>query len=138
MHGRFPIGSATPSIRPAAGVIVSSGLAVAVVGFACLGLTSGCGHDPAEREYLAALQGEETGMTREQQIAHIDQAILIAPTRAYYYETRAIFWIDLKKFDRALADLNRDIILLDRPYARFLRGLVLCQSGQIARSLADF
>jgi len=105
-------------------------------GLACL--ASGCGHDPADREYLAALRGEETGMTREQQIAHLDRAITIAPRRAHYYETRAIYWIDLRQFDRARRDLDRDIERVDRPYARFLRGLLACQAGDIGRSLADF
>jgi len=99
---------------------------------------TGCGTDAANREYLAALKGEETGMTREQQIAHLDEAIRLAPGRAHYYETRAIYHIDLRQFDRARADLDRDIQLVDRPYARFLRGLVACQAGDYARALPDF
>ena len=99
---------------------------------------SACGRDRADREYFAALEGEETGMTREQQIAHLDAAILMSPRRAHYYETRAVHWIDLQNFERARRDLDRDIELLDRPYARFLRGLAACQAGEFGPSLADF
>jgi tetratricopeptide (TPR) repeat protein len=102
-------------------------------------MSIGCGgNDPAEREYLAALKGEETGMTREQQIAHIDRAIQIAPRRPHYYETRAIYWIDLRSYDRAKGDLDRVVDLVDRPYARFLRGLVSCEQGSIRAAMADF
>jgi len=107
--------------------------------FACtIGAVQNCGGDSADREYLAALRGEETGMTREQQISHVDRAIQLNPRRACYYETRAIYWIDLRRFDRALEDVDRDIELVDRPYARFLRGLVSCQSVQFSHALADF
>ena len=109
---------------------------LAVTGVALLAI--GCGHDAADQEYLAALRGEEEGMTRLEQIAHIDRAILLAPERAYFYETRAVYWVDLQQFDRALMDLDRDIELAPRPYAYFLRGLVSCQAGSIAQSLADF
>jgi tetratricopeptide (TPR) repeat protein len=101
-------------------------------------LIAGCGRDAADQEYFAALRGEETGMTREEQVAHLDRAISLAPRRAYYYETRAIYHIDLKQFDRARTDLDRDLELAPRPYAWFLRGLVSCQLGEMARSLADF
>jgi tetratricopeptide (TPR) repeat protein len=101
-------------------------------------LVAGCGHDQADRLYLAALDGDETGMTREQQIANLDLTIQLRPDRAYYYETRAGYWIGLHQFENALADLDRDIALTPRPYAYFMRGLVLCQNGQIARSLDDF
>lgn len=97
-----------------------------------------CGHDEADREYLAALRGEEEDITREEQIAHIDRAIEINSARAQYWETRAVYRIDLREFDAALADLNQAIELSDRPYLRFLRGLALCQSGRYADSLADF
>jgi tetratricopeptide (TPR) repeat protein len=110
-----------------------------IVATVALGIAlASCTTDPADRPYLAALRGEETGMTRIQQIALIDQAIEMAPSRAYYFETRAIYKIDLHQFDLALTDLDRDIALGDRPYARFLRGLVRCQSGDYAGSLADF
>lgn len=97
-----------------------------------------CGQDPAERAYLDALRGEETGMTREQQIALIDRAIALRPKRAYYRETRAIYRIDLGEFAVARGDLDTAIALADRPYLRFLRGLVWCQGGHPERSLADF
>jgi tetratricopeptide (TPR) repeat protein len=112
-------------------VAVAASILLALAGTAC-------GPDPSTREYLAALRGEETGMTREEQIAHLDRAIALRPDRAYFYETRAIYRIDLKQFDRAHADLDRDVALSPRPYARFLRGLVSCQSGDFAGSLADF
>jgi tetratricopeptide (TPR) repeat protein len=112
-------------------------VATIVATIAALAL-AGCGHDPADREYFEALRGEETGMTREQQIVHIDRAIQMAPARSYYYETRAVYEIDLRRFDRALEDLDRDVQLSDRPYARFLRGLVRCQAGDVSSSLADF
>lgn len=99
---------------------------------------AGCGHDAADREYYAALRGEETGMTREEQVERLDRAIALAPTRAWYYETRAVYHIDLKRFDQARRDLDRDIALLPRPYAYFLRGLVRCQMEEFAPSLADF
>jgi len=101
-------------------------------------LAAGCGHDRADREYFAALDGEEKGMTREEQIAHIDQAILLAPERAYYYDTRAGYYIDLRQFDRARIDLDRSIELLPRPYVYFLRGMASCQAGEAGRSLVDF
>ena len=102
------------------------------------GFAAGCGHDAADRDYMAALRGEEEGMTRQQQIVLIDRAIAHAPRRAWYYETRAVYYIDLKQFEHAMADLDRDIELQPRPYAYFLRGLATCQAGEIARSLADF
>ena len=97
-----------------------------------------CGPDAATSEYLLALRGEETGMGRQEQIRHLDRAIALAPRRGEFYETRAIYRIDLRQFDRAKADLDRDIELSDRPYARFLRGLVACQAGEFPGSLADF
>jgi len=113
--------------------------AILLAGLACAcALASACGHDAADRDYLAALDGEEKGMTREQQVALIDRAILRSPRRAYYYETRAGYWIDLRHFDLARKDLDRDVELSDRPYARFLRGMVACQSGHYEASLADF
>jgi len=97
-----------------------------------------CTWDAAEREYLAALRGDEEDMTREEQIAHLDRALEIAPERARYFETRAIYRIDMLDFDRALSDLDRAIELAERPYLRFLHGLVLCQSGRYREALPDF
>ncbi|HZT56354.1 MAG TPA: tetratricopeptide repeat protein [Burkholderiaceae bacterium] len=106
---------------------------------ACLGaLASACAPDPAQREYLAALKGEESGMTREQQIAHLDRAIALAPRRPEYHETRAIYRIDLQQWAPARADLDADIRLADRPYARYLRGLVACEVGLFQAAIADF
>ncbi len=90
---------------------------------------SSCYTDSAEREYLTALRGETEGMSRKEQIAHVDRAIDLEPRRAHYWETRAIYRIDLRNFDRAKADLDQAVKLQERPYLRFLRGLVLCQSG---------
>jgi tetratricopeptide (TPR) repeat protein len=77
-------------------------------------------------------------MGREAQIAHLDRAIELAPTRAYYYETRAIYHIDLRQFDRARAISIATSSWWTGPYARYLRGLVLCQSGDPRAALADF
>lgn len=110
---------------------------LAAAGLLALSL-AGCGQDAATREYMTALRGEETGMGREEQIVHMDRAIGLAPARAYLYETRATYRIDLRQFELARADLDRDIALSDRPYARFMRGLVACQMGEFAQSLADF
>ena len=103
-----------------------------------LAIASGCALDPAEREYNAALRGEETGMSRGEQVAHLDRAIALAPRRGWYYETRAVYRIDMSEFDAARRDLDRDIALAPRAYAYYLRGLVACQSGQFRQSLADF
>ena len=97
-----------------------------------------CSSDPAEREYLAALRGEEEGMTRQEQLAHIERAIALRPRRASYWETHAIYSIDLRRFPTATADLDTAISLADRPYLRFLRSLVSCQRGEFEASLADF
>lgn len=110
------------------------------IGLALCGalLLASCSRDPAEREYLAALRGEEQGMSREQQIARIDRAIALAPGRAWYREIRAIYSIDLRRFDAAEASLDTAVQLDDRPYLRFLRGLVSCQRGRFQESLPDF
>jgi tetratricopeptide (TPR) repeat protein len=100
-------------------------------------LSAGCAFDPAEREYMEALKGEETGMSREMQIAHIDRAIAQAPDRPQYWETRGIYHIDLREFAAAVEDLDRAIALADRPYLRFLRGLALCEYGKFDRALQD-
>jgi tetratricopeptide (TPR) repeat protein len=100
-------------------------------------LAGACG-DQAHREYLTALRGDESGMTRQEQIAHVTRAIELHPERTEYWETRAIYEIDARDFDRARSDLDRVIQYADRPYARFLRGMVSCQMGDLARSLGDF
>jgi tetratricopeptide (TPR) repeat protein len=101
-------------------------------------LIAGCGRDAADREYFLALDGEEKGMGREQQMAHVSTAIALQPRRAWYYELRAGYETDRRDYAAALADLDRTIAMADRPYVRFFRGLVLCQSGRYAASLADF
>lgn len=101
-------------------------------------LLCSCARDEAEREYLAALRGEETGMGREEQLARIERAIALQPGRASYRETHAIYSIDVRRFDRAAADLDTAIQLADRPYLHFLRGLVSCQRSAYQASLADF
>jgi tetratricopeptide (TPR) repeat protein len=98
---------------------------------------SACG-DAAHHEYIAALAGEEKGMTREQQIAHMTVAIALRPKRAEYWETRGMYRVDQRRFDEALADLDHAIELRDRPYLRYFRGLVLCQRGEYRKSLDDF
>jgi tetratricopeptide (TPR) repeat protein len=101
-------------------------------------LTTSCSPDLAEREYMAALRGENEGMSRSEQIAHIDRAIELQPKRAAYWETRAIYRIDQRAFEAAKADLDQAVKLQERPYLRFLRGLVLCQRGRPGDALADF
>jgi tetratricopeptide (TPR) repeat protein len=103
----------------------------------CLASLS-CAQDPAEQEYIAALRGEETGMTRAEQLALVERAIALKPHRAWYRETHAIYSIDVGSFEVASADLDTAITLADRPYLRFLRGLVACQRGEFANSMEDF
>lgn len=77
-------------------------------------------------------------MTREEQITRLDRAIALAPTRAWYRELHAVYSIDLGRFDQAAAGLDSAIQLDDRPYLRFLRGMVSCQRGKYEASLPDF
>jgi len=104
---------------------------------AALAFTS-CSHDPAEREYMSALHGEETGMGRKEQLARLDRAIALQPRRSWYRETHAIYSIDQRQFDRAAADLDTAIQLADRPYLHFLRAMVRCERGAYEASLPDF
>lgn len=104
---------------------------------AALALAS-CSHDPAEREYMAALRGEETGMGRKEQLARLDRAIALQPRRAWYRETHAIYSIDERQYDRAAADIDTAIQLADRPYLHFLRGMVACERGDYNAALPDF
>jgi len=97
-----------------------------------------CAVDPAERLYYDALRGEETGMGREAQVELLSRAISMAPRRSWYWETRATYLIDLKLYDRASSDLDTAIRLNDRPYLRFMRGLVTCERGYPAASVDDF
>ena len=109
-----------------------------VAALAVLAGLGGCGRDAAEREYFAALAGEERGMTRAEQVEHMTRAIDLKPARSWYYETRAIYWVDLKEFERARADLDRDVELSRRPYSHYLRGLVTCELGDYRSALEDF
>jgi len=87
---------------------------------------------------MDALRGEETGMGRREQLARLARAITLAPKRAWYRETHAIYSIDVKDYGRARADVDTAIQLADRPYLRYLRGLVSCQLGEYEASLPDF
>ena len=115
-----------------------TGTASVVLIAAMVTVVHGCGRDLADREYFAALDGEEKGMTREEQIAHMDRAIRLAPERGFYYDTRGGYYIDSRQFERALSDLDQSIELAPRPYAYYMRGLASCQAGEVARALADF
>jgi tetratricopeptide (TPR) repeat protein len=97
-----------------------------------------CAQDPAEAEYFTALRGEETGMGRRQQLAHVERAMALQPRRAWYWETHAIYSIDVQDYETAAADLNEAVRLADRPYLRHLRGLVACERGKYESSLEDF
>jgi len=77
-------------------------------------------------------------MGRIRQIGFLDRAVALQPRRAWYRETRAIYLIDLRQFERASADIDTAVQLDDRPYLRFLRGLVTCERGNHAASIADF
>jgi len=101
-------------------------------------LASTACHDAADTEYFAALRGDEDGSTYDQRIDHLDRAIALAPDRAQYWESRATLRMDARAFDQALADLDQAIALGDRPYLRFLRGLVRCQQGECEAGVSDF
>jgi tetratricopeptide (TPR) repeat protein len=125
-----------PNARDTSQRIVIIGM-VRMIAAILMFLSAGCALDPAEREYMEALRGEETGMSRQAQISHIDRAIAQAPDRSEYWETRGIYHIDLREFSSAIADFDRAITLRGRPYLRFLRGLALCQSQAFDRGLED-
>ena len=97
-----------------------------------------CGPDAADRAYLAALRGDADGSTYEQRIAHLDRAIALEPGLGRYHESRAILRIDQRAFDAALTDLDHAIEIGDRPWLRFLRGLVLCQRGDCTAAITEF
>jgi tetratricopeptide (TPR) repeat protein len=111
---------------------------LALACLAVLGSLASCGGDRAYREYIIALQGEEKGMTREEQIAHLTYAISLKPKRVEYWETRGLYRTDLRQFDLAMADLDHAMEMNPRPYLHYMRGLVMCQRGEYAKSLADF
>jgi tetratricopeptide (TPR) repeat protein len=97
-----------------------------------------CARDEAAEEYHRALRGDEEGLSREEQIAHLDRAIALAPDRLSYRVSRAIAWIDVRRFDLAVRDLDYTLQRREHPYEHFLRGLALCQQGSFARALPDF
>ena len=109
-----------------------------ILAFLIFPATAGCFGDEAHRAYIEALRGDEDGATQEERMALLDRAIELAPERAAYYESRAILEIDTRNFVGARRDLDRAIELGNRPYLRFLRGLLACQLGEFAASLADF
>ncbi len=98
----------------------------------------GCGYDEAQREASAAAEIADHGGPLEEQLAHLDRAIEIAPERAYYWESRAGLYMSLCDNAQALADIDRAVELADRPYLRFKRGLILCRSGRFAEALPEF
>jgi tetratricopeptide (TPR) repeat protein len=97
-----------------------------------------CRDDPAEREYFAALELADVGAPLEEQLAHAERAIALAPERAPYYETRGGYRARLGDLEGASADYDRLIELRDRPYARFLRANLTAKRGDPARALADY
>lgn len=108
---------------------------IIVLAALCLG---SCWRDAADREYFAALAGDEDDSTYEERIAHLDRAIELEPTRSGYYEARAILHIDHQDFGSALDDLDQAVVRGDRPYLRFLRGLARCQGGDCGAAVPDF
>lgn len=99
---------------------------------------AGCVRDEADREYFRALRSDEEDLSREEQIAHLDRAIALAPDRLGYRVARATAWIDVRRFDRAEQDLDYTLARREHPYEHFLRGLAICQQGSFARALPDF
>jgi superkiller protein 3 len=94
--------------------------------------------DAARREAKAAAEIADHGGPLEEQIAHMDRAIELAPERAIYWETRAGLYMSLCDNVRALADIDQAVKLADRPFLRFRRGLVLCRSGRFAEAVPEF
>jgi tetratricopeptide (TPR) repeat protein len=84
-----------------------------------------CGRDEAQREAMAAAEIADHGGPLEEQIAHYDRAIELAPERSSYWESRAGLRMSQCDNVRALADVDRAVELADRPYLRFRRGLIL-------------
>ena len=110
-----------------------------LVAIIALVLAAACGRDAADREYFAVLEAEKTETTPiAERIPHLDRAIAIAPDRAIYWEKRGEYEAALRDLAAAEADLDHAIELGDRPYLRFVRGMIRCRSGRCAESLADF
>jgi tetratricopeptide (TPR) repeat protein len=112
----------------------SLGVALAL---ASLALAGGC-RDEARDAYFAYLRSDEDGSSPERRRALIERAVELAPGNAAHLETRAVHFVDARDFERALTDLDQAIALEDRPYLRYLRGLVRCQNRQCAMALPDF
>jgi tetratricopeptide (TPR) repeat protein len=109
----------------------------AVLLVACA-LTAACGRDAADREYFAVLAMEKTESAPiATRIPHFDHAIALAPGRVAYWEKRGEYRASAGDLPGAESDLDRAIVLADRPYLRFVRGLIRCRAGRCAESLAD-
>lgn len=97
----------------------------------------GCSRDTADQEYFAALDIDKRGGPCEESLKHIDRAIELAPSRSGYWEKRSGYRIGLGDMAGAKADIDRAIELADRPYLRYLRGIILCKSGRCSEALSD-
>jgi tetratricopeptide (TPR) repeat protein len=122
---------ATPARYPARPAHLAALLALAVL------CCAGCA-DEAHRELLLALGGDENGLSYEEQIVHLDRAIALAPDRLSYRVTRARTFIDMRRFDRAIADLDFTLARREHAYEHYMRGLARCQQGRPAQALPDF
>jgi tetratricopeptide (TPR) repeat protein len=106
--------------------------------FLCGALACG-GRDPAEREYFAALEAADRGAPLEEQLAHVERAIAIAPEpRADYFQMRAGYRASLGDLPGAEADYGRAIELSQQPYLRFQRANLIAHRGEPVRALADY
>src|SRR5262245_3889485 len=117
------------------------GAGVAVMSLALLSI--GCApSDPnaaaARREYFTALEGQEKWMPLEEQLEHMNRAVQLDPQNPSYLQSRAGYYITLRKLPEAESDLDRAIALDDQPYLRYQRGAVRCERGNFTAALADF
>jgi tetratricopeptide (TPR) repeat protein len=96
-----------------------------------------CGRDAADQEHFAVLEGDEKGMSQAEMRARMDHAIALAPDRVSYWETRAGLRRSEGDVEGAEADLSHAITLADRPYLRYLRGLVRGKRGDFAAAKDD-
>ena len=98
-----------------------------------------CGRDPAQDEYFAALEAADRGAPLEEQLAHVERAIAIAPEpRAAYFQMRAGYRTSLGDLAGAEADYGRAIELSEQPYLRFQRANLIAHGGEPERALADY
>jgi tetratricopeptide (TPR) repeat protein len=102
-------------------------------------LASGCDSagDEARREYFKALELSKTGRPLEEQLAHVDRAVRLAPASASYLEKRANLLFALNRQAEARADYDRAVELADRPYLRFERADLLCAQAEDEAAHAD-